>query len=134
MDPLSSSIASLLASLERAGGYAALVGLVLIGVFVLARYAIQEQRKASDAREKESRLRNEEAMRRMDEALARERENAGEHQRRTDRVIDVVESNTKALTMLIVGQGQQEKVLLRINESLNAPGRKRAPTAERNTE
>lgn len=115
MDPFTEAAANLLASLERDGGAFTITGIVLVGVFMITKYMLKDVRAESERRERDQGFRHADVLRRADEALARERDNSLEHQRRTDRVIDVVESNTKALTTLVVASNRQDDLLNRIN-------------------
>lgn len=105
----------LLHALEASGGYAALTGIMMMMTFWLAKYVIEQQRQQTQQREELAAKRMAEYISRSEEALQRERESSLEHQHRTDKVISVVESNTKALTTLIVNNQMQAEVLLRID-------------------
>lgn len=87
-------------SLERSGGYAALVGLILIGVFWLARHQISEQAQRSSDREEATARRHAEEIERVGEFLARERMSSAEHRQDKQLLIAVVQSNTEAETAL----------------------------------
>lgn len=82
-------ISGLLGSIERAGGYAALLVLFGVALFVLANKQMTQQADRSAAREAES-------IRRNEEALAQERANAQEHRADKLMLVSVVESNAKA--------------------------------------
>lgn len=87
-------------SLERSGGYAALVGLILIGVFWLARQQISEQARRSGERETAAARRHAEEIDRVSEFLARERISSAEHRQDKQLLIEVVQANTQAETAL----------------------------------
>jgi hypothetical protein len=83
-----------LKSLESSGGYAILLGLMLVGIFYLAQRYVDTAAKRSAAREE--RTRAEFAIQ-----LEHERQNAQNYQSTTERMIDVVEANTGAITTLV---------------------------------
>ena len=87
------NVTGLLESIERAGGYAALLGLVTLLIFWLAHAQMKEQ--ARRAREREEQAKSD-----HDSQLVRERQNAEAYKGTTERMIDVVDGNTKAITSL----------------------------------
>ena len=90
----------LLAALERSGGYAALNGLILVGVFWLARHQISEQVKRSREREVETTAHHSEEIRRVIEFLDREGQNAADHRSDKTQLIAIVQANTESQTAL----------------------------------
>jgi hypothetical protein len=90
----------LLGALERSGGYAALNGLILVGVFWLARHQISEQVKRSREREVEATAHHADEMRRVIEFLDREGQNAADHRSDKTQLIAIVQANTESMTAL----------------------------------
>lgn len=87
-------VSGLLESLERAGGYAALTGLIVIIVFFLARTIIADQAKRAVEREKEMQQRHQ-------RELDRECANAAEHREDKTMLVQVVQENSRAQTALV---------------------------------
>ncbi|MBV6425316.1 MAG: hypothetical protein NAOJABEB_03133 [Steroidobacteraceae bacterium] len=79
-----------LASLESSGGYAILLGIVLIGLFYISLRWVEDQSKRTVAREEQ--MRAEYAAR-----LDYEQRVTGVYQSMADRMITVVQGNTDAL-------------------------------------
>jgi hypothetical protein len=90
----------LLVALERSGGYAALVGLTLVGVFWLARHQISEQTKQSRERESSELARHTAELSRISEYVQREGLSAAEHREDKRQLIAVVKANTESMTAL----------------------------------
>ena len=100
-----------LKSLESSGGYAILLGLMLVGIFYLAQRYVDGVTKRSAVREE--RARSEFAMQ-----LEHERQNAHSYQATTERMIDVVEGNTGAITTLVETIRPMTATLARIDSHI----------------
>lgn len=87
-------VTGLLESLERAGGYAALTGLILVGIFWLTRSLIAQQAQRSLEREREMQQRHQ-------RELDRECANAAEHREDKTMLVQVVQENSRAQTALV---------------------------------
>jgi hypothetical protein len=129
MNPVTEAVAYLLASLEGDGGAFAIAGIVLVGVFVLARYVIDSQRKDSATREVSLQRHYADLQQRNEEALFRERDNAHQHQSQTNRVIGVIERNTEVITTLVSASEKQGELLNRIDRHFTRPPQVRKPPA-----
>lgn len=106
-------IDGLVASLERAGGYAALTGLILIGLFWLTRSLISEQGKRQMMREQEM-------VTRYSREMEREHASATEHREDKQLLIGVVQENSRAQTALVGAVEKLTDTQVQTNERLIA--------------
>jgi hypothetical protein len=91
---------SVIESLESSGGYAIILGAVIVGIFMLAREWISHQAK------------------RTDEEIARERANADAYRSLAGQVTDALQGNTRALTTLVETIRPMQETLTRIDRHL----------------
>lgn len=87
-------VGGLLGSIERAGGYAALMGLILLGLFWLSKRLIDEQARRASERERE-------LQRRHERELERECANAAAHREDKMMLVEVVQESARASTALV---------------------------------
>lgn len=106
-------LSGLLESLERAGGYAALTGLIVIIVFFLARTIIADQAKRATEREKEMAQRHQ-------RELGRESANAMVHREDKLILVQVVQENSRSNTALVGAVEKLADVQARTNDRLVA--------------
>lgn len=102
-------------SLESSGGYAVLMGAVLVGVFWLARDIIRAAIQRNQEREAEM-------VRRFDEQLARERADRGTLEGMTDRVIMALDGNTRVIATVIEVTRETNSRLETIDRHLERTG------------
>lgn len=117
-------VSGLLESLERAGGYAALTGLIVIIVFFLARTIIADQAKRAVEREKEMAQRaverELEREQRHQRELEREAFNASVHREDKQILVQVVQENSRSNTALVGAVEKLADVQARTNDRLVA--------------
>lgn len=106
-------LGGLLGSLERAGGYAALTGLILVGIFWLARSMVAEQARRSEARELELQQRHQ-------RELDRECANALVHREDKVMLVQVVQENSRSNTALVSAVERLTDTQERTNDRLVA--------------
>lgn len=104
-----------LKTLESSGGYAILFGIFLLGLFYLLKQAMAEQGRRSSEREAQIRADNV-------ETLERERGTTKNYHDLTDRMIDVVEGNTGAITTLVEAIRPMSDTLVRIDRHMGSNG------------
>lgn len=100
-----------LKSLESSGGYAILLGVVIVALFYLARGWMNDQAKRSQERETQ----NKED---FQSQIEHERQYAQSHREMTERMISVVEGNTGAITTLVETIRPMSDTLVRIDRHM----------------
>lgn len=104
-------ITGILGAIERSGGYAAILGLVLLIGFWLTRRFMADQRSA--AAEREAMM-----QRRLDAELARSRSNLEEHRSDKALLIGVVQENSKANAALAGAVDKMANIQAQTNQRL----------------
>ena len=115
-----------LKSLESSGGYAILLGIVIMAIFYLGRGWMKDQGERSH--EREQAMRAEAA-----ENLERERSNTQSYRDTTERMIRVVEGNTGAITTLVETIRPMSDTLTRIDTHLGIDARAKTAAAQKRT-
>ena len=100
-----------LKSLESSGGYAILLGVVIVALFYLARGWMNDQAKRSQEREVQNKVD-------FQSQLEHERQYAQSNREMTERMISVVEGNTGAITTLVETIRPMSDTLVRIDRHM----------------
>lgn len=111
MSGIEGSMDTVLGELSRSGGYALLLGVVILGLFYLAQRWMDSttKRAAEEKAEADAQHKDE---------LSREVRNAEAYRETTNRMTEVVQGNTVAITTLIETVRPMQDTLTRIDKHL----------------
>jgi hypothetical protein len=113
-------MAEALKSLESSGGYAILLGIVIVAIVYLMRDWMKDQANRQALRESEAKAD-------FEAQIEYERHNTEAYHATTERMISVVEGNTGAITTLVETIRPMSETLMRIDRHMGTDATARAP-------